>query len=98
MRGCRGACVAVGGVCGCGGHAWLRGGGMRGIRRDTVNERVVRILLECILVLKSFYSMERWGQCFQSVFFVVLAMNNIISHILDLTRNKVKGTSKSRKR
>ena len=26
-------------------------GGMRGILRDTVNERAVRILLECILVL-----------------------------------------------
>ena len=26
------------------------GGGMRRIRRDTVNERAVRILLECILV------------------------------------------------
>ena len=45
------------GVRGCGGHVWLwgtcmvAGGGMRGIRRDTVNERAVRILLECILVL-----------------------------------------------
>ena len=30
---------------------WLQGGGgMRGIRRDTVNERAIRILLECILV------------------------------------------------
>ena len=28
------------------------GGGVRRIRRDTVNERPVRILLECILVLK----------------------------------------------
>ena len=36
MRGCRGACVVVGGV-----HRILR---------DTVNERVVRTLLECILV------------------------------------------------
>ena len=106
MHGCGGwgACMVAGGhawqwrgVCGCGGHAWLQGG-MRGIRQDTVNERVVPILLECILVLKSFYSMQRWGQCFQSVFFVVLVMNNIISHILDLTRNKVNGTSKSRKR
>ena len=37
-----------------GGHAWLLGGGggVRRIRRDTVNERAVRILLECILVLK----------------------------------------------
>ena len=41
-----------GGVCGCvGGHVWwLGGGGMHGIRRDMVNERAVRILLECILV------------------------------------------------
>ena len=45
-----------GGICGCGGCAWLEGGingcggGMHGIRRDTVNERAVRILLECILV------------------------------------------------
>ena len=30
-------------------HVFFRGG-MRGIRRDTVNERAVRILLECILV------------------------------------------------
>ena len=62
MHGCsRGACVvAPGGMCGCsrgcgcsggmcmvalGGHAWdtTRYG-------DTVNERAVRILLECILV------------------------------------------------
>ena len=57
---CRGACVVVGGVHGCGGgmHGCGRGGGMHGcrglhgcgIRRDTVNERAVRILLECILV------------------------------------------------
>ena len=38
MHGCWGACVMAG------------GGGMRGIRRDTANERTVRILLECILV------------------------------------------------
>ena len=43
MRGCRG------GIHGYGGHVWLLGGVHR-IRRDTVNERVVRILLECILV------------------------------------------------
>ena len=62
MHGCRGACVVVGGMhgcrgcawlCGdmhgCGGHAWLQGG-MCGIRRDTVNEQAVCILLECILV------------------------------------------------
>ena len=58
MHGCRGVCVVVGG------HVWLQGGvrtlrgvqlgcreGMHGIWQDTVNERVVRILLECILVL-----------------------------------------------
>ena len=33
-----------------GGHAWFFPGGMRRIRRDTVNEREIRILLECILV------------------------------------------------
>ena len=38
----QGACVA-GGACMAGGHAWQ-------ILRDTVNERAVRILLECILV------------------------------------------------
>ena len=42
MHGCRGACVVVGGLCGCRGACR--------IRRDTVNERAVRILLECILV------------------------------------------------
>ena len=60
--GCRGACVIVGDVwllggCiiagGCmvvgGGHAWWWGG-THGIQRDMVNERAVRILLECILV------------------------------------------------
>ena len=45
MHGCQGVCVVVGG------HVWwLGGGGVHGIRRDTVNERAVRILLECILV------------------------------------------------
>ena len=39
----RGACVA-GGLCDRG-HVWQ-------ILRDAVNERAVRILLECILVLK----------------------------------------------
>ena len=43
-----------------GGHAWLLQGGMHGCSRghawdtmrygDTINERAVRILLECILV------------------------------------------------
>ena len=40
--------MVVRGVHGCGGCAWCPGG-MRGVRRDTVNERAVRILLECIL-------------------------------------------------
>ena len=47
-----------GGMCG-GGHVWQ--GGVHGmpppprqILRDTVNERAVRILLECILILKLF--------------------------------------------
>ena len=58
-----GACVVVrgvhgeggmhgkgGGICGEGG---MHGkGGMPGIRRDMVNERAVRILLECILVCR----------------------------------------------
>ena len=55
--GCWGACVVAGGHAWLpGGHAWLPGGmrgcrgGVRRIRRDTVNERAVRILLECILV------------------------------------------------
>ena len=60
-----GLCGCRGGVHSCGGHAWLWGacvvvGSMHGvggacvvaggIRRDTVNEWAVRILLECILV------------------------------------------------
>ena len=48
MHGCSGACmVAPGGMVASGGHAWdtTRYG-------DTVNEWVVRILLECILVLQ----------------------------------------------
>ena len=50
MCGCRGACVVAGG-CMVGGPAWLQGGGMRRARRDTANERALRILLECILVI-----------------------------------------------
>ena len=60
MHGCGGGCMVVGGggMCGCWGVHGCRGGGMCGcrgdmhrIRRDTVNERTVRILLECILVI-----------------------------------------------
>ena len=39
----RGACVVVGTCMAGGGHAWQ-------ILRDTVNERAVHILLECILM------------------------------------------------
>ena len=64
MRGCQGACVVAGGHAWLPGGGWppwgacvvARGyvaarGGMYGIRRDTVNERAVRILLEFILVI-----------------------------------------------
>ena len=56
MHGCRGVCMVAGGMHGCRGdvHGWgvcmVARGRMRRIRRDTVNERAVRILLECILV------------------------------------------------
>ena len=63
MGGGGGMCGCSGGACvvfsqgayvvfpGGGMHDFSWGGGMRRIRRDTVNERAVRILLECILVL-----------------------------------------------
>ena len=58
----RGVCMVapVGGVRGFfGGHAWFfPGGGMHRIRQDTVNERAVHILLECILVKKTFFSFK----------------------------------------
>ena len=44
----RGACVA-GEACVAGGRAW-HAAPPRQILRDTVNERAVRVLLECILV------------------------------------------------
>ena len=44
----QGGCVVVG-ACMAGGHAWQ-------ILRDTVNERAVRILLECILVFHAVFS------------------------------------------
>ena len=47
MPGCGGACVVAWGHVWLQGHAWWPGGGHAW---DTVNERVVRILLECILV------------------------------------------------
>ena len=70
-----GACMVAGGharLWGCmvaGGHTWLQGG-VRGIRRDTVNERAVRILLECILVVTSLplslYSISNFSHIFFS--------------------------------
>ena len=58
------AWLLPGGVCvvALGGDAWLLPGGVHGcyqggvhgIRRDTIHERAVRILLECILVLFCF--------------------------------------------
>ena len=57
MCGCSGGVCAWllwGGMCGCsGGHAWLLLGGHAWDTTrygDTINERAVRILLECILV------------------------------------------------
>ena len=52
-----GACMVAQGACSValGGHAWLLGGGHAWdtmAHRDTVNERAVRILLECILVIQ----------------------------------------------
>ena len=53
---CRGVCMVFAGGCAWflpgGVHGFSRGGGVHNIRRDTVNERAVRILLECILVVK----------------------------------------------
>ena len=56
-HGCSGGRVIfAGGACMVfpGGHAWFLPGGVHRIRRDTVNERAVRILLECILVTSGF--------------------------------------------
>ena len=45
---CQGACMVA-----AGGHVWLFQGGAWDMTRygDTINERVVHILLECILVV-----------------------------------------------
>ena len=53
------AWLLLGGMCGCsGGCAWLLQGGGHAWDTtrygDTVNERAVRILLECILIFKKF--------------------------------------------
>ena len=52
VHGCQGVYVVAGGnMCGCWGACVVVGeGDVSGIRRDTVNEQAVRILLECILV------------------------------------------------
>ena len=57
IHGCSGACMVFSGgdVVFSRGHAWFfPGEGMRRIR-DTVNERAVRILLECILVVNNYH-------------------------------------------
>ena len=55
-----GACVVAPG--GGGGCAWLLGGGGHAwdmtTHRDTVNERAVRILLECILIINVYRSIS----------------------------------------
>ena len=50
MHGCRGACMVAGGACMVAVGVCMVVGGMHRIRQDTMNERVVCILLECILV------------------------------------------------
>ena len=74
-----GVCGCSGGVHGCsGGHAWLLWGGMHGCSvgghawdttryGDTVNERAVRILLECILVKNKFLFLGFLSQLFRCV-------------------------------
>ena len=55
----QGVCGVAGGVHGGRrGCAWWWGGMGGGIRRDTVNERAVRILLECMLYLLFYYSVR----------------------------------------
>ena len=67
-----------GGKCGCSwgamhgffqgeGMHGFSGGGMHRIRRDTVNEQAVRILLECILVLYVFDIFWQMHNCFTKV-------------------------------
>ena len=58
MCGKGGACVVKGGMWGKGGHAW-------GTTRygDTINERAVRILLECILVFLENFT--KFFNCFK---------------------------------
>ena len=59
MHGGRGVCGVVGGVHGGRrGCAWWWEGMRGGIRRDAVNERAVRILLECMLDLLFYYSVR----------------------------------------
>ena len=61
----QGGCAWQGGmhgrrVCVAGGCAW-QGGRAWQILRDTVNERAVRILLECILVITMFLSKVKFA-------------------------------------
>ena len=88
--------VCGGGLCVCDrGHVWWWGGGMHGrgacmaggyacqIPRDTVNERAVRILLECILVYMSictrlqaiYHTTAQFGNRFSPSYRMFAAMN-----------------------
>ena len=53
---------------------------MRGIRRDTVNERVVRILLEWILVLENKFISARQNQTLIS--FILLLKETIATEVI----------------
>ena len=84
----RGACMA-GGMCGRG-HAWCRGACMPHMPpqalqlRYTVNERAVRILLECILVAIKIWCLLRISRHFVFYYFFVhnLSYVNVPSVIL----------------
>ena len=54
-----GACMVAGGMHGYRGGMHDCHGGVRRIRRDMVNERAVRILLECILVVVYFLTIKK---------------------------------------
>ena len=55
--------MVAGGHAWSGGHACVAGGGGRAwIRRDRANERAVRILLKCILVLENKFVSARQNQ------------------------------------
>ena len=60
-------------------------GGVRRIRRDTVNERAVRILLECILVLTIvfvFPNLHNFLFCFQLFLLLFKCCNSFCSTLM----------------